>query len=117
MIKPSVSRRVWYWPTEKQLFEGVLHQDDPQQALDAGVLFVHDDRKVNLFITDHWGRTLFLKGVQLLQEGDPIPVEGGYAQWMPYQVQAADAAKAKPTGFNPDAGKASPPTAPLNKGK
>lgn len=124
MIKPTIGRRVWYWPSQKQLSEGVLKQIYPDQALDAGVICVHGDRSVNLFVTDHFGRTLFLSSVQLLQEADVVPDSGGYASWMPYQVQA-EAKVVKESlpqtpakmEFNPDAGKAGAPKAPLNKPK
>lgn len=80
--------------------------------MDAGVIFVHDDRKVNLFVTDHYGGTHFVPEVPLLQDSDQPPKEGHYAEWMPYQKSvAAEAAK----GFNSEAGKAGAPPAPLNK--
>lgn len=121
IIKPTIGRRVWYWPSQKQLDEGVLHSEDPQQAMDAGVIFVHSDRRVNLIVTDHWGRLLFLKEVHLVQDGDVVADTAGKATWMPYQVQAAEKSEVvRPPAttskeFNPEAGKAGAPAAPLNK--
>lgn len=114
MIKPTIGRRVWFWPSKKQLSEGVFHVEDPMQACDAGVVFVVDDRKVHLFVTDHWGRTGFVKNVQLVQDNDAYALDDARAVWMPYQVSSAAEAKKE---FNPDAGKAGAPAAPLNKGK
>lgn len=108
---PSIGRRVWYWPSQKQLDEGILRSCDCEQALEAGVIFVHHSESVNLLVTDHLGRSVPLLGIPLLQAR-----LAGTAQWMPYQVQeAAKASAAK--AFNPNAGKASGVPAPLNKGK
>lgn len=115
MIKPTIGRRVWYWPRKgdpKSPFT-VL---DPGQALDAGVIFVHDDRTVNLSVTDHQGSTHAVHGAFLAQEGDAVPGDGGFAEWMPYQTGQAKKEAAQTPAFNPDAGKASPPPAPLNTG-
>lgn len=90
MIKPTIGRRVWYWPSPKQLAEGVFHMEDAHQACDAGVVFVVSDTKVHLLVTDHWGRIGFVKNVRLLQDNDVAVAEEAHAQWMPYQV-ASDA--------------------------
>lgn len=86
MITPTIGRRVWYWPEKHEsTHERVL---DPRQPCDAGVVFVHDDRCVNLLVTDHAGDTHRRWNVRLLQAGEERP-GGGFAEWMPYQVKAA----------------------------
>jgi len=94
MIKPTIGRRVWYWPSAQDRDEtehppqSRIQQGDKSQPCDAGIVYVHSDRLVNLTVADHNGAMHARTSVTLVQEGDPIP-EGGYAQWMPYQVGQA----------------------------
>lgn len=93
MIKPTVGRVVWYWPSEdcKKDMPGMV-QADPKQPMAATVAFVLDDRCVNLAVIDHNGQPFQRRFVTLLQGGEVPPANGSYAQWMPYQVgQAAKA--------------------------
>jgi hypothetical protein len=80
MIKPTVGRIVWY----RQL-DGV-HDEQPFAAI---LTYVHSDRLVNLVVFDHFGIGKTRASVQLVQEGDPTPEVGGYAEWMPYQIGQA----------------------------
>lgn len=96
MIVPTIGRRVWYWPGA-----GNDHRVlDRTQAFDAGVVFVHDDHRVNLDVTDHTGRHFAVGNCFLYQgEDDPDPAlreppKEDFAQWMPYQ--RGQAAKAQP---------------------
>ena len=98
-IKPTIGRRVWYWPSEEEARESSLTYADKSQPCDAGIAFVHSDRMVNLTVADHRGVMHRRCSVPLLQEGDPTPMAGtAYAQWMPYQVgQATRASNTAPT--------------------
>lgn len=104
MIQPTIGRRVWYVPSALDL--GQLDKqpattmtmillektEEAPQALDAGVCFVWNEREVNLTVADHSGVMHARQNVQLVQEGDDLPEEGGYATWMPYQTTQAKAA-------------------------
>lgn len=92
LIQPTIGRRVWYWPSIDDIdhaYDPVLKQLDKEQAFDAGIVFVHDDRRVNLSVKDHFGKSFARLNVPLIQEGDAIPSGGGYAAWMPYQKASA----------------------------
>jgi hypothetical protein len=95
MISPTIGRRVWYWPSDEDLHltdEAPLAKmtaGDRTQACDAGVCYVWDDRRINLTVADHNGLMHARPSVQLVQEGDPIPVGQAYATWMPYQTTQA----------------------------
>lgn len=87
MIKPTVGRIVWFW---RSGYEGrCLGADQPMAAT---VAFVHDDRRVNLSVTDHAGCVLPVDNVQLVQPGDDHPGNSRpWCQWMPFQVGQAKA--------------------------
>lgn len=91
MIPPTIGRRVWFYPAHHTRF----HSLDVKQAMDAGVIFVHSDRKVNLFVTDHLGGTHFVPECILLQDDDKKPDSEPFAVWMPYQKSAAAEQAAK----------------------
>jgi hypothetical protein len=90
-ILPTIGRRVWYWPTmdSGRLIDGGLNVIDNGQPCDAGVVFVHSADMVNLSVTDHIANTLARLSVKLLATDEPVPEQGGVAQWMPYQVGQA----------------------------
>lgn len=98
IIKPTIGRRLWYWPA-KDDFDSTrgMFRATSDQAFDAGVVYVHNDRLVNLSVTDHAGRLHARANVLLVQEGDPIPTDSAYVQWMPYQAGQAKAAARPPT--------------------
>ena len=92
LIVPTIGRRVWYWPSIDDIdhaYDPVLKVLDKAQAMDAGIVYVHDDRRVNLSVKDHHGKSFARLNVQLIQEGDTVPTGGGYAAWMPYQKNSA----------------------------
>jgi hypothetical protein len=92
VIQPTIGRRVWYWPSDEDFVKGKrMTQLDGAQALDAGIVYVWSDGRINLSVTDHAGDVHARVGVTLAQDGDPVRV-GGYATWMPYQV-----AQSRPT--------------------
>lgn len=95
VITPTIGRRIWYVPSTYD--RGGL-KDKPSsiiegsstQPCDAGIVFVHNDRLVNLLVTDHNGNTHKRTSVTLWQPGDTIThADGGYAVWMDYQQQQA----------------------------
>jgi len=103
VIKPTIGRRLWFWPNGvKFLSNGaalsVIHpaEGQAQQPLDAGVVFVSNDRLLNLDVTDHYGHHHQATSVPLLQDDDPVPTSGAYATWMDYQKQQAETAPAAP---------------------
>jgi hypothetical protein len=80
MIKPTVGRVVWYRPA--------VPQAQPNAAI---VVYVHDDRHVNLTVFSRDGGTFGMSDVYLLQDDllddhiDAIKHGGNYCEWMPYQ--------------------------------
>lgn len=96
MIKPTVGRIVWYTPSEFDRAAMTVHDD--KQPLAGIVTYVWNDRMVNLLVTDHSGAPYAKTSVPLLQDDDPRPETGFFAEWMPYQKgQAAktEAAEAR----------------------
>lgn len=96
MIAPTIGRRVWYWPSDYDRGIGpvasqhsVMKADDRGLPCDAGICYVWGDRMVNLTVADHNGVMHSRCSVPLIQDGDVVPEQSGYAQWMPYQVQTA----------------------------
>lgn len=88
VIKPTIGRRLWYWPSESDKRSTCYLPSAEPQPFDAGVVFVHDDHTVNLLVTDHIGRIHSRTAVHLAQPGEDVPYDG-YAAWMPYQIGQA----------------------------
>jgi len=89
MIKPTIGRIVWFTPSS---FNDIRY--DKTQPLAAMITYVHSDRCVNLAAHDQHGNLMTgCTSVKLLQEGDEKPAHGFYAEWMPFQVGQAKAAK------------------------
>lgn len=88
MITPTIGRKVWYWPPLTH--GGNL---DSKQPFDATVCFVFQgDAHINIAYRDHLGRANHSGNVPLWQgEGDRP--EGNFAEWMPFQIGQAKAAK------------------------
>ena len=78
MIKPTIGRVVWYWPSH------LTHTSQPYAAL---IAHVHDDFEINVAFFDHYGVAGADQRVLLLQDDDSYgnPGGGGWAKWMPYQ--------------------------------
>ena len=86
VIQPDVSRHVHYIPSDADRATMVAIGAQPLHAV---VIFVHNERMVNLAIIDHHGTAHTRNSVQLVQPGDELPSYGGYCRWMPYQVKSA----------------------------
>lgn len=99
IITPTVGRRLHYWPSADDLVganEPPMQSLNPAVPMDAGVVFVHNDRCVNLIVTDHRGNTSRRMFVPLVQEGDVYVAEAARCEWMDYQRSQADKHAAQP---------------------
>lgn len=88
MIKPTVGRVVWYWPSKYPAADGnrPIYEmpHDGVQPLAAMITNVYTDTMVNLVVFDANGNPQSRCSVDLIQEGQPKP-DGRYCEWMPYQ--------------------------------
>lgn len=122
MMKPSIGRKVYLFLQQPDFTDrpdgGVLCLDK-KQPFDATIVFVHDDGKINVRASDHYGRHFGIHGIELRepQAGDEHGQEN-IVTWMPFQVgQAraqADAAGPK-AGTSAAADQASSTIAPSTK--
>ena len=91
LIKPTIGRKVWFWLNGTHIGAPAAAQpqsQDPAQAMDATIVLVHSEHRVNLLVVDHAGLSWPVCSVFLQQEGDET--QGGmHAQWMPYQTGQA----------------------------
>lgn len=93
VLKPTIGRRVWFRPSAAFLASNpILTQFNPEQPMDAGIVYVHHDHMVNLIVTDHVGKTLAVPSVPLLAghyvAGEDTDVYC-CCEWMPYQKSQA----------------------------
>jgi len=84
MIKPTIGRVVWYWPS---MAHGALRGAD-EQPLAAMVCHVWSDDCVNLVVFDLNGIPQSQTSVFLYQ-GETDRPSVGFAEWMPYQIGQA----------------------------
>lgn len=76
MIRPTVSRAVWFRPGPTC---GIPVSDQP---LHATIVRVINDRLVNLLVVDGSDGTQYFKpAVQLVQHGDKLPNDGPFCVW------------------------------------
>lgn len=115
MIQPTVGRILWYIP---HVDKGGMPNGQPHAAILAHVI---NERSVNLAVFNEDATLYSAKtSVRLLQEDDPIPPEGDYAMWMPYQVGQAkktEEAEAKVAANPAPANLAPAPTAEPQPGQ
>lgn len=90
MIKPTVGRVVWAFRP--------FHTGDVNQPETAQIVYVHNDRLVNIAGFNHDGVPFKHRNVVLVQEGDPKPDGENFVTWMPFQVGQAKAQAAAPQG-------------------
>lgn len=101
IIKPTVGRKVWFRPNGGGQLQkpGISPPefgypvDLGGQPLDATVVYVWNDRMVNLLVVDHYGNQFIATSVMLVQPDVDHPVAGSYAEWMPYQQGQAKKAE------------------------
>jgi hypothetical protein len=86
MIHPTIGRIVWYHPEASEL--NLSEPNDQVRA--AMVVYVWNDRMVNLTVSTPVGKTYGVTSVPLLQDNDDVPAsKGRYCEWMPYQKSVA----------------------------
>lgn len=85
MIKPTVGRVVWFFPS---LNDDVARRDN--QPFCAHIVYVHNDHLINVAYFDHNGALSAAHSVPL--DEDPFPTSEAFATWMPYQKQVASGA-------------------------
>lgn len=86
MDKPSVSRRVWYWPRESE--RNYIDDGAPPQPFDAGIARVNLDGTINVSVINDLGYPMTpLQNVALRET--PDQARPGECSWMPYQVKKA----------------------------
>lgn len=84
MIKPTVGRVVWFYPSIS--IEPGFTYHGGGQPLAAIVTHVWGDRMVNLTVADSNGVTHGKTSVALMQGDEPhTPPHGYYCEWMPFQ--------------------------------
>ncbi|WP_416406549.1 Gp49 family protein [Paracidovorax citrulli] len=99
-IRPTIGRRVWFRPSAAYLASNpTMTQLNPEQAMDAGIVYVHHDHMVNLQVADHVGRQFLVTSVPLLagawEAGDDLYFA---ALWMPYQREQVTKNQGAATG-------------------
>lgn len=96
-ITPTVGRIVWYRLNTSQDVHGIDSEmarfntqgearPDPLPAMIVGI---NTPDRVNLVVFDAAGMAHPRTSVLIAQDGDPVPVDGGFAEWMPYQLGQA----------------------------
>lgn len=95
MIKPTVGRVVWYFPTRSDP-GGIA----PGGHLAAIIAHVWSDTCVNLAVFSSDGTMFARTSVRLVQTGlEERPVELGHCEWMPYQMGQAQRTQAAETAL------------------
>lgn len=94
MIKPTVGRIVWYYPSASDADLVPCGS----QPMAAQISCVWSDTCVNLCVTSPSGFTVGRTSVLLVQEGAPRPGTN-FCEWMPYQVGQAKAQLMPPFPF------------------
>jgi hypothetical protein len=82
MIKPTVGRVVWFYPSQEPPPRFVVH--DRNQPCAAIIAFVYNDTTVTLNVSDHAGQPWGWERVLLWQGEGERPTER-FCEWMPYQ--------------------------------
>lgn len=86
MIQPTVGRKVWYRPSAT---EAITRNGD--QPMDATIVYVWNDRLVNLRVIDHVGNAHIRNSALLMQGDEQYDPVTGYCEWMPFQTGQAKA--------------------------
>jgi hypothetical protein len=83
MIKPTIGRVVWFWPSRPVPPRFVVR--DRNQPFAATVAFVQNDTTVTLNVSDHAGQPWAWENVLLWHGEGDRPAER-FCQWMPNQA-------------------------------
>lgn len=90
-IVPTIGRQVWFWASGAKRVKA--DSDKSVQPEAATVVYVCDERCVNLQVLDVKGRSRAVLRAVLIQPDDTWNEStGAHCQWMPYQVGQARAA-------------------------
>lgn len=92
-IKPTIGRKIWFHPNGASFMNGAVLNNYGPSPMDATVVYVWDDRMVNLHVIDHSGIPHAVQSVPLRQPEDPVPFSQ-YCEWMPFQVGRAKSGSA-----------------------
>lgn len=87
MIKPTVGRVLWFYPSVAWAAENDVAYGVPGEPLTALIAHVINDSMLNLSVFDQNGEQWAVTSVPLLEENVPLNDESmsSYAVWMPYQ--------------------------------
>jgi hypothetical protein len=87
MDKPTVGRRVWYWP---HLNERSVEMEDgvAAQPFDAGIAHVNSDGTINVSIVNDNGYPTTPRQNVVLRD-TPDQAKAGECSWMTFHVQKA----------------------------
>jgi hypothetical protein len=88
MDKPTVGRRVWYWPIETERSIPLADEDFVAQPFDAGIAHVNADGTINVSITNDMGYPIHPRQNVVLRD-TPDQARGGECSWMTYHVKKA----------------------------
>jgi hypothetical protein len=87
--KPTIGRIVWYWPGAH---DSLAINHDKEQAYAAIIVFVWDDKRINLTIFDRDGNPQPRRGVDLLLEGHLVRKGiDSFAEWPADQIEREEA--------------------------
>jgi hypothetical protein len=81
MMKPTIGRKVWYWPFPHERAFGT------DQPFDATVCFVRGDRAIDVAINNEFGNAIHGRPCTLVAPGETAAP--GECSWMPYQIGQA----------------------------
>lgn len=90
MIKPTVGRVVWFYPSSNGTEAGFA-PPDPMTPCAAIIARVWGDDMVNLAVFDANGTSHSRTSVPLVQPDERKPDGGYFCEWMPFQVGQAKA--------------------------
>jgi hypothetical protein len=93
IIKPSIGRVVWYYPSTNVAEIGFARPDEGT-PLAAIIARVWSDSMLNLTVFDANGAPHSRTSVPLIQDGQATPQHHGHCEWMPFQKGQANAQEA-----------------------
>jgi hypothetical protein len=80
-IEPTIGRKVYFYPSDEDLSR--FNMVDEKAPLDATIVFVHSDGKLNLLVVDHLAHS---QGIGPIEYSAERQAEKNTWQWMPYQI-------------------------------